>query len=34
MINSAEYHCAYCGESNPTFVDLSLGSQQSYIEDC
>ncbi len=34
MINSAEYSCAYCGEVNITFVDLSLGSQQSYIEDC
>ena len=34
MQNTAEYTCAYCGETNLTFVDLSAGSQQSYVEDC
>jgi hypothetical protein len=34
MENTAEYSCAYCGESNLTFVDLSAGSYQSYVEDC
>jgi hypothetical protein len=30
----AEFACAFCGESNDTWIDLSAGSQQSYIEDC
>ncbi|TVP63005.1 MAG: CPXCG motif-containing cysteine-rich protein [Nodularia sp. (in: Bacteria)] len=34
MQNTAEYYCAYCGEPNLTFIDLSAGSQQSYVEDC
>lgn len=34
MENTAEYSCAYCGEPNMSFVDLSAGVQQSYIEDC
>lgn len=34
MQTTAEYDCAYCGESNTTFVDISGGLQQSYIEDC
>ena len=34
MENTAEYTCAYCGEPNVTFVDISAGGQQSYIEDC
>jgi hypothetical protein len=34
MQNSAEYTCAYCGEAILTFVDLSAGSHQSYVEDC
>ena len=34
MQNTAEYTCAYCGEINLTFVDLSAGAQQSYVEDC
>lgn len=34
MQNTAEYICAYCGETNSTFVDLSVGMQQSYVEDC
>lgn len=34
MQNTAEYTCAYCGETNLTFVDLSAGTQQSYVKDC
>jgi hypothetical protein len=34
MENSSEYTCAYCGESISTFVDISAGSHQSYVEDC
>ncbi len=34
MQNTAEYTCAFCGETNLTFVDLSAGTQQSYVEDC
>ena len=31
---TTEFHCAYCGEPNSTFVDLSAGVHQSYTEDC
>ncbi|PSP09954.1 MAG: CPXCG motif-containing cysteine-rich protein, partial [Cyanobacteria bacterium SW_9_47_5] len=31
MQTTTEFSCAFCGESNPTFVDLSAGMQQSYI---
>ena len=34
MQTTADYTCAFCGESNSTFIDLSAGMQQSYIEDC
>jgi hypothetical protein len=34
MQTTSEFYCAYCGEPNVTFVDLSAGGQQSYIEDC
>ncbi|MEL4897213.1 CPXCG motif-containing cysteine-rich protein [Crocosphaera sp. Alani8] len=34
MQTTAEYSCAFCGESSTTFIDLSAGSNQSYIEDC
>jgi hypothetical protein len=34
MQTTAEYTCAFCGEPNLTFIDLSAGGQQSYIEDC
>ena len=34
MQNTAEYYCAFCGEPNTTFVDISSGMQQSYVEDC
>ncbi|MDJ0635162.1 MAG: CPXCG motif-containing cysteine-rich protein [Xenococcaceae cyanobacterium] len=34
MQTTAEYICAFCGESNTTFIDISAGMQQSYVEDC
>ncbi len=34
MQTTAEYICAFCGESNTTFIDISGGMQQSYVEDC
>ncbi len=34
MQDTAEYICAFCGESNSTFVDFSAGLTQSYVEDC
>ncbi|GAB4527601.1 MAG: CPXCG motif-containing cysteine-rich protein [Pleurocapsa sp.] len=34
MQTTSEYICAFCGESNTTFVDLSGGMQQRYVEDC
>lgn len=34
MQTTAEYTCAFCGEPSTTFIDLSAGSTQSYIEDC
>jgi Cysteine-rich CPXCG len=34
METTAEYQCGYCGEYSTTFVDLSAGYEQSYIEDC
>jgi len=34
MQTTAEFTCAYCGETNLTFVDLSAGRNQSYVEDC
>lgn len=34
MQNTAEYSCAFCGEFNTTFIDVSAGLTQSYIEDC
>ena len=34
MQDTADYTCAFCGETNTTFVDLSAGSQQCYVEDC
>ncbi len=30
----AAYNCAWCGESNDTFIDPSQGDNQQYIEDC
>ena len=34
MQNTSEYFCAFCGEENTTFVDISAGMIQRYIEDC
>lgn len=34
METTATYYCAFCGEPNLTFVDLSAGMTQSYVEDC
>ncbi|MGB3493617.1 MAG: CPXCG motif-containing cysteine-rich protein [Elainellaceae cyanobacterium] len=34
MQNTADFSCAFCGEPNTTFIDISGGYQQSYIEDC
>lgn len=34
METTAEYCCAFCGEISSTFVDLSGGHTQSYVEDC
>lgn len=34
MQTTSEYYCAFCGEENTTFIDISGGMQQSYIEDC
>ena len=34
MQTTAEDYCAYCGEPSTTFIDLSAGSSQSYVEDC
>ncbi|MGD1904157.1 MAG: CPXCG motif-containing cysteine-rich protein [Geitlerinemataceae cyanobacterium] len=34
MQNTAEYYCAFCGEPSTTFVDISAGLSQSYVEDC
>lgn len=34
MQTTSDYVCAFCGETNSTFVDISAGMQQSYTEDC
>lgn len=34
MQTTAEFFCAFCGEPNLTFVDLSGGYSQTYVEDC
>jgi hypothetical protein len=31
---ATEFRCAYCEETNHTFVDPSRGDTQKYIEDC
>jgi hypothetical protein len=28
------YQCAFCGRDNETLVDPTVGSKQSYTEDC
>lgn len=30
----ANFYCAFCGEANTTFIDLSVGIYQRYTEDC
>lgn len=34
METTAEYQCAFCGEYSTTFIDISAGFTQSYVEDC
>jgi hypothetical protein len=34
MEMASEFFCAFCGESNLTFVDLTAGLYQRYTEDC
>ncbi|MFN0119858.1 MAG: CPXCG motif-containing cysteine-rich protein [Blastocatellia bacterium] len=34
MEETAVWYCPACGEENTSFVDLSAGSRQSYVEDC
>ncbi len=34
MQTTAEYYCAFCGEESTTFIDISGGSEQKYVEDC
>lgn len=34
METTVEYQCAYCGEYITTFIDVSGGYEQSYVEDC
>lgn len=34
MQSTAEYCCAFCGETSTTFIDISAGLSQTYIEDC
>ncbi|TAF51457.1 MAG: CPXCG motif-containing cysteine-rich protein [Oscillatoriales cyanobacterium] len=34
MQTTADYSCAFCGEVSTTFVDISAGLSQSYVEDC
>lgn len=34
MQTTTEYYCAFCGEPSTTFVDISGGIEQYYIEDC
>jgi len=31
---TSEFSCAYCGEANVLFVDMTAGEYQQYIEDC
>jgi hypothetical protein len=34
MQSEASFLCAWCGETNFTFADVSQGSDQQYVEDC
>ena len=31
---TSEYTCTFCGKPNITFVDISQGRQQKYVENC
>ncbi len=31
---ASEYACAFCGKLNLTFVDISRGVRQKYLEKC
>jgi hypothetical protein len=33
-LTPAAWHCAACGQPNETFIDLSAGFRQEYVEDC
>ena len=34
MQTTADYYCAYCGEPSTTYIDISAGLTQQYVEDC
>ncbi|MEM8807376.1 MAG: CPXCG motif-containing cysteine-rich protein [Cyanobacteria bacterium P01_G01_bin.38] len=34
MQTTADYACAFCGETSTTFIDISAGLSQRYVEDC
>jgi hypothetical protein len=34
MLNTQKCHCPYCGEQIDVVIDMSMGEQQQYIEDC
>jgi len=34
MMTEAEYTCPSCGEPIEVPIDLSAGSEQTYVEDC
>ncbi|MEM9905332.1 MAG: CPXCG motif-containing cysteine-rich protein [Cyanobacteria bacterium P01_D01_bin.44] len=34
MQTTADYSCAFCGETSTTFIDISVGFSQRYVEDC
>jgi len=33
-VTASGFQCAGCGEWNCTVVDASVGTRQSYVEDC
>ena len=34
MLKTEKCYCPYCGERIEIVIDLSMGAEQSYIEDC
>lgn len=34
MLETEKCYCPYCGERIEVVIDLSMGEEQSYIEDC